>query len=118
MKLEYLDEKRAIADSIYNILDMKNNYFLLCDLDKDIEKQEKILALTNDIKKYFKVRDLSYLIIKNIKRPYISLIRSIFKYMNFKIFIETVNIKIQDNQKGFIRTQKYTIFKPNEIIIN
>jgi hypothetical protein len=61
MKKEYLEEKENIGLRLYEILDLKNNYFLLCELDNDVEKQEKIMSLVPEIERYFKVSDLSFL---------------------------------------------------------
>jgi hypothetical protein len=116
MKKEYTEEKEAIASKLYDILELKNNYFLLCELDEDLIKQEKIMNLVPEIERYFKSRDLSYLHVKCIKkkRPYLSLIRGIFKNCNYKIILQSITNKYDNKIK---RTQKYYIIKPNEAII-
>jgi hypothetical protein len=119
MKKEYNEEKEKLASKLYDILDLKNNFFLLCELDQDVEKQEKIMNLVPEIRAIFKSKDLCFLNFKDnkrLKKPYMSIIRGLLKYMKYNLFIETVNIKSKENEKGFIRTQKYNILKPNEEI--
>jgi hypothetical protein len=121
MKKEYNEEKEKLASKLYDILDLKNNFFLLCELDQDVEKQEKIMNLIPEIRAIFKSKDLCFLNFKDnkrLKKPYMSIIRGLLKYMKYNLFIETVNIKSKEkeNEKGFIRTQKYNILKPNEEI--
>ena len=110
MKKEYTEEKEAIASKIYDILEVKNNYFLLCELDEDEEKKEKIMNLVPEIEKFFKAHDLSFLRLKSDKkRPYMSIIRGVFKHCKYDIVIQSINIK--KNLKT-IKTQKYDILKP------
>lgn len=117
-KEEFSEEKQEIGNKIYEILNMKDNYFLLNELDHDIDKQGKILALIPDLEKYFKTREISFLHCnKKVVKPYMSIIRCVFKYLQYSIIVQTVNIKREDIDRGFLRTQKYFIFKPNETII-
>ena len=115
MKKEFTEEKEAIASKLYDILELKNNYFLLCELDEDLIKQQKIMNLVPEIETYFNSNDLSYLHMKCIKkRPYMSIIRGIFKNCNYKIILQSITNKYDNKIK---RTQKYYIIKPNESII-
>ena len=137
MKKDYIEEKEALALKLYDILALKNNYFLLCELDKDEIKQEQIMNLVPDIKKFFKTKDFCFLNFKDqnrLKKPYMSIIRGVLKFMKYQFIMETVNIRLNDsekdndsnndktsdinneNKKSRIRTQKYYIFKPNETI--
>lgn len=44
---KYQKEREDICNKIITILDLKeNNTILLCDLDEDVEKQNKILDFT------------------------------------------------------------------------
>ena len=55
VKIEELKEE--ITQQIINILQLdKDNSFILYDFDRDPVKQEKILALSSNIKKYFASR--------------------------------------------------------------
>ena len=139
MKKEYIEEKEALALKLYDILRLKNNYFLLCELDKDEIKQQQIMNLVPDIKKFFKTKDFCFLNFKDenrLKKPFMSIIRGLLKFMKYVFIMETVNIRLNDinnendiknenenendikneNKKSRIRTQKYYIFKPNETI--
>ena len=119
MKLLFTEEKEAIASKLYDILELENNYFLLCHLDEDQDKQEKIMNLVPEIERYFKSRDLSFLHVKcHIKRrPYLSIIRGVFKNCNYKIIFQSITIKDNKDNDKTIRTQKYYIIKPNESMI-
>ena len=101
MKLLFKEEKEAIASKLYDILELKNNYFLLCHLDEDPIKQEKIMNLVPEIERYFNSHDMS-------------IIRGIFKNCNYKIILQSIANKYDNKIK---RTQKYYIIKPNESII-
>ena len=112
MKKEYTEEKEQLASKLYDILELKNNSFLLYELDEDPIKQEKIMNLVPDIERYFKSHDMSFLRLKCVKkRPYMSIIRGIFKNCNYKIILQSISIKYDNKIK---RTQKYYIIKPNE----
>ena len=51
---KYHNEREEVCKKIISIIDLdENNSFLLCDLDKDIEKQQKLLDLKEEIPKYF-----------------------------------------------------------------
>jgi len=118
MKKDYTEEREAIANKLYDILQQKNNYFLLCELDEDKEKQEKIINLVPEIERYFKSNEWSYLHTKSVKkRPYLSIIRGIFKNCNYKIIFQSITIEDNQDNNKTIRTQKYYIIKPNESII-
>jgi len=50
---KYLTEREEICNKIISILGLKeDNTFLLCELDEDIEKQNKIMDLKEEIQKY------------------------------------------------------------------
>ena len=56
MKLKselYKKEQEDITDKIINILELDNNSILLYNLDSDKIKQDKILELIPDIRKYY-----------------------------------------------------------------
>jgi len=54
LKDKYQKEREEYCDKIINILQLDDNhYFLLCDLDENVEKQNELLAMKDEIKKYF-----------------------------------------------------------------
>jgi hypothetical protein len=42
---KFKDEREAICDKIIEILELTNGEFILCNLDENAEKQEKLLEL-------------------------------------------------------------------------
>ena len=110
---KYHNEREEVCKKIISIVDLdENNSFLLCDLDNDIEKQQKILDLKEEIPKYFACSTISSFKPNfDCKRPYLNIIRSILRKQNYIINITDFCIKY-DN--GTIRkTMKYGIFRNN-----
>ena len=46
---KYPVERQDVADRIIKILDLKDNTFILYDVDNDADKQKKIMDLVGDI---------------------------------------------------------------------
>lgn len=82
---KFQKEREDVCNKIINILNLtEDNTFLLCDLDNDIEKQNKILELKEEIKKYFACSTISSFKPNfECKRPYLNIIRSILKKQNY-----------------------------------
>ena len=84
--------------------------FFLHELDEDTEKQNKIMALKDDIKKYFTVSNISSFKPNFIcKKPYLNIIRSILRQQDYKVEYTNTYIKVGDNL--MLRTTKYKIYK-------
>ena len=64
---KYQAEREAICNKIIEILGDKT--FILCDLDEDIEKQNKILELKSEIQQYF-ASSRSFLRSKTVSKIY------------------------------------------------
>jgi hypothetical protein len=101
----YKNEQFELITKVILILELDNdNSITLYDLDKDKNKQNKLLQLIPDIRKYF-----SYACIKGVrepekvKRPYLSIIKHLAK-RQYNIYNLDCKIII-DNKK--IRTIKY-----------
>ena len=62
-KIKYKKEQGELVNKLLEILPLEDNGFTLYEMDNDKERQEKILALTDDIKKYFVYRNIG--VIKN-----------------------------------------------------
>jgi hypothetical protein len=109
MKLKsllYKKEQDDIINKIINILDLDNeNSILLYNLDNNKEKQNMILALIPEIRKYY---SFSTIIGASeptkAKRPYLSIIKQITK-SKYKINSSDFRIKEEGNED--IRTIKY-----------
>lgn len=90
MKLKsvlYKKEQDEIMDKIINILDLDDeNSIILYHLDNDEEKQNKILKLIPEIRKYY---SFSTIIgasePSKAKRPYLSIVRQITKSILIRV---------------------------------
>lgn len=73
--------------------------FSLKELDENNDKQNNIIALEANIKKYFLCSRWTYFSNKNreFKRNYLSLIKAIMKDMNVKMASSTLVKKNNDN---------------------
>jgi len=109
---KYLTEREEICNKIITILDLKeDNTFLLCELDEDIEKQNKIMDLKEEIQKYFACSTISSFKPNfECKRPYLNIIRSILRKQNYNFIGNDYTIKVNDIPK---KTIKYIIFRNN-----
>jgi hypothetical protein len=110
---KYQNERENILKKINLILNFNenNNSFILYELDNDIDTQNKVLDLVRDIKEYFPCSKWSFFnATSNLKKEYLSLIRSIYKYMGYTITYKTIKIKKESN---IISTIIYYFFKKN-----
>ena len=110
---KYNNERDEVCSKIINIVDLDvNKSFLLCDLDNDIEKQQKILDLKEEIQQYFACSTISSFKPNfECKRPYLNIIRGILKKQNY--IIESGDYWLK-HENGFMkRTIKYKIFRNN-----
>jgi len=110
---KYQKEREDICDKIITILDLKEDHtFLLCQLDEDIEKQNKILELKEEIQKYFACSTISSFKPNfECKRPYLNIIRSILRKQNYTFVGDDIFFRKQDGT--YIKTMKYKIFRNN-----
>lgn len=109
---KYDNERQNVLNKIFDILGINqtNNKFLLHDLDNDLEKQNKILELKPDIKKYFVCS--SWTCFKRedgIKRKVLSIIKNLVKDMGYIAQTSRKIIKNDDNTTSSITI--YKIFK-------
>jgi hypothetical protein len=107
---KYQIEREEICNKIIKILDLKEDKkFLLCDLDNDTEKQQKILELKEEIQKYFACSTISSFKPNfTCKRPYLNIIRSILRQQKYTFIGNDYWTK---NDKT--RTIQYFIFRNN-----
>ena len=110
---KYQNEREEICNKIITILDLKeDNTFLLCELDEDIEKQNKLLKLKEEIQKYFACSTISSFKPNfECKRPYLNIIRSILRKQNYNVNGNDIEIKLENNL--YKRTMLYKIFRDN-----
>ena len=112
---KYPQERENICKRIIEILelDAADNSFLLCNLDEDAAKQEKILAMKYEINKYFRVSNIStFKPDFECKRPYLSIVRSILRQQNYTVDNSPFFVKYEG---GLLRrTVKYVIRRVTE----
>jgi hypothetical protein len=110
---KYQTEREEICNKIITILKLKeDNSFLLCELDEDVEKQNKILELKEEIKKYFACSTISSFKPNfECKRPYLNIIRSILRKQNYTFIGDDIFFRKLDGT--YIKTMKYKTFRDN-----
>ena len=110
---KYQAEREAVCNKIIGILELSSdNTFILCDLDADTEKQQKILDLKPEIQQYFACSTISSFKPNfECKRPYLNIIRGILRKQNYTFVGNDIEIK-QDNNL-YKRTMMYKIFRDN-----
>ena len=109
LSAKHPEQRELICKQIISILDLNEaNEFLLCDLDADIDKQQKILDLKEEIKQYFACSTISSFKPNfECKRPYLNIIRSILRQQNFIVKSEDYWLKTDNGT--FKRTMKFKI---------
>ena len=105
----YKKEQDNITDKIINILNLdKDNGIILYELDNDKNKQNNILALIPEIRKYFSfTSSIGASEPNKSKRPYLSIIRQ-FTKSKYNMLSCDYRIKTNGNE---IRTKKYIFTK-------
>jgi hypothetical protein len=109
MKLKsllYKQEQEEIINKIINILELDDdNSIILYNLDNDHNKQNKILELIPEIRKYYSFSTIIGASEPDkAKRPYLSIIKQITKS---KYKINSYDYRIKQENKEDIRTKKY-----------
>jgi hypothetical protein len=108
---KYDKERQDVLNKMFQILGINesNNKFLLHELDADIDKQNKILELEPDIKKYFICGKWGCFKDPTMKRKYLSFIKNTMKNMDYNLIATKINIKQDDNT--FKTHTKYIVIK-------
>ena len=103
-------EQEEILNKINTILGINkdNNTIYLYDIENDETKKEQILALSDDVQKYFKAGNWSFFRDEECKGNHVLLCKSIYKDLGFQVLGKAIDIT-RNNEK--IRTTKYTIGK-------
>lgn len=106
----YKKEQIDILNKIIDIIELDDdNGIILYELDNDKVKQEKILGLLPEIRKYFSLSFLKSISNPDLsKRPYLSIIKNITK-LEYKIMSCDYRLKKDDSTE--IRTKKYIFIK-------
>jgi hypothetical protein len=109
----YKKEQEEIIEKIINILDLENNCVIyLCDLDNHLDKQNKIMELIPEIRKWFSFNGIKAVGNPDkIKRPWLSVIKHLTKE---KYNLESKEYRFfNEKEKKYERTQKYIFTKIN-----
>ena len=86
----------------------KNNVIFWDDIENDPKKQQQILDLVDDVKKYFNSCNWNFFNKNNnVSIPYISLAKSIIKEMNVKL----IGVRLKDNKQGKTIKRGYVIYQ-------
>ena len=109
---KFKDEREKICQELISILDLdENQCFLLSELDVDVEKQKKIMAMKDAIQKVFACSTISSFKPNfTCKRPYLNIIRSILRKQGYQFVGTDIVIKKDGVSK---KTIKYLIFMNN-----
>jgi len=107
---KFKDEREAICDKIIGILELTNGEFILCELDENTEKQQRLLGLKPEIMKYFECSTISTFKPNfECKKPYLNLIRGILRKQRYTVESSDYWIKYEN---GLLkRTKKYKVFR-------
>jgi hypothetical protein len=108
---KYDKERLEVLSKMFQILGINesNNKFLLHELDADIDKQNKILELEPDIKKYFICGSWSCFRTPDIKRKPLSIIKCLLKEMDYVVLSSSIKVTNDDNTISNLT--KYNILK-------
>jgi len=106
---KYHNEREEICKKILSILDMEDGHsFILYHLEHDIEKQNKILELTNEIKKYFDCSKMQVFRGKlTSHRTYVNIIRRILRLQGYTFTSHNTLLYFPNGMH--INTMKYII---------
>jgi len=92
-KTFYSNERENILQQLINLMDLNNdNTILLNKLQDNQELKNKLISITDDIKKYYRCSTWGYFVAINNgeKGDEITLLRSIFKDHDYKIFSKDI----------------------------
>ena len=95
---QFKEERKKLLDTLFDVLGINktNTIFYIEDINNSEAKQQKILLLIEDIKKYFAYGNWVYFCKKNVTDPCISLSKSILKDMDVKF--TTVTLRDNDTK--------------------
>ena len=113
---KYRAECEAIVERLRTILELDaDNSFYLCELDGNEEKQRRILELVQEIKVCFYTSSWTGVKAKNTVRPYLTIVKNVFKNMGYLVLNKRVNISNNTNKNGeIIKTTRYYIVEKTQ----
>ena len=83
----YNEDRQIIINKLFEILEITefNKSFSLHKMDDNIEKQQQVLDLEQDIKKYFICSKWTCIHKKDVQRKWLSIIKYVFRDMDIKL---------------------------------
>jgi len=110
----YKEERMTILNKLNNILGIieDNKIFYIYDIENNDNKQKEINDLFNDITKYFKGKSTALFAKDSIERKWLSIIKIVYKEMNFDMEHGIQNIKRDDKK---IKSSFYKIVDPTTL---
>ena len=105
----YQQEQQNILDKLENILDFTEDRKVvsLYDLDNDHDKQQRILDLLPDIRKYFALSKSNVVNYPDTyQRPYSSIIRILLR-QRYEMRVKEIKIRTEER---LIRSRKYIFY--------
>ena len=115
---QYENECKLVLEKMFQILGIndQNNIFSLHNIDNDIDKQNAIIHLEDEIKKYFLCGEWTCFKKKSmIKRRWLSMIKYVIKDMKYIIISNRVANKQDDNT--FKNDTVYHIINPSKYYV-
>lgn len=113
---QFQEERESICRTILELLELdEQRSFLLCDLDADILKQQRIMDLKEEIQKVFACSTISTFKPNfECKRPYLNLIRSILRKQNYTFLGNDYTKKNESSEciGSSQKTTRYFVFRP------
>jgi len=112
--VKYAAEQDRVLRNLLDILNYNQDLtFLLTDLDENVEIQVRILALSEDIRKYYPSSGCVGVNRRECKRAYLSIIRFLLKHHGRELYSNDYTVKL--GEKKYKKTKKYKIVPPPPI---
>ena len=107
----YTTERQIILEKILEILNIseENNTFFLHDIDSDDKKQNLLLDLEKDIKRYFVCSNWACFFCPDVKRKALSIIKNVMRAMKYKMIAKRKLIKLENSETKRQETFYYLI---------
>ena len=107
----YTNERQMILEKLLEILNIteENNTFFLYEIDSDEKKQNQILELEKDIKKYFVCCNWACFFCPDVKRKALSIIKNIMRAMKYKMISKRKLMKLENSETKRQETFYYLI---------
>jgi hypothetical protein len=110
---KYVQERHDLINKLYDILELDDDKsFTLYELDNDLEKQDSIMGLLDDFRKYFSpTASVSRM---RGQKPYMSIIKHMMK-LKYTIYTKEVCVFEGDQKR---RSTQYIFVTKKEYLTN